>query len=84
MYARRLNDLISHWRALGPYVLVELLLPGGTLIALLLWIAQRLSQVGMGFMPPRPADVAAISAPPHYVSARLDECAGACALVASA
>ena len=25
-------------RALGPYLLVELLLPGGTLVALLLWL----------------------------------------------
>lgn len=28
-------------RDLGPYLLVELLLPGGTLVALLLWLSQR-------------------------------------------
>jgi hypothetical protein len=29
-------------QSLGPYLLIELLLPGGTLIALLLWLCQRL------------------------------------------
>lgn len=28
-------------RAVGPYVLIELLLPGGTLFAFLLWLSQR-------------------------------------------
>ena len=28
-------------RALGPYLLVELLLPGGTLVALLMWLYQQ-------------------------------------------
>jgi len=28
-------------RDLGPYLLVELLLPGGTLLALLLWLSQH-------------------------------------------
>jgi hypothetical protein len=28
-------------RSLGPYILIELLLPGGTLIALCLWFTQR-------------------------------------------
>ena len=31
-------------RAMGPYVFVELLLPGGTLLALLLWLYQRRKQ----------------------------------------
>jgi hypothetical protein len=30
--------LIAVGRALGPYVAIELLLPGGTLIALLFWL----------------------------------------------
>ena len=34
---------VQHWmRALGPYVAIELLLPGGTLIALALWTYRRL------------------------------------------
>jgi hypothetical protein len=28
-------------RSIGPYLLVEVLLPGGTLIALLLWLSQH-------------------------------------------
>ncbi len=32
---------ISRLRAVGPYLLIELLLPGGTLIALLLWLSQQ-------------------------------------------
>ena len=28
-------------RSVGPYALIEILLPGGTLIALLLWLARR-------------------------------------------
>ena len=31
-------------RALAPYLLVELFLPGGTLVALLLWLSQRFRQ----------------------------------------
>ena len=36
----RLNWVWQHMYNLGPYVLVELLLPGGTLLALLLWLSQ--------------------------------------------
>lgn len=36
-----LNWLSQSARSIGPYVLVELLLPGGTLIALLLWLSQH-------------------------------------------
>ena len=36
----RLNWIRKHVYNLGPYVLVELLLPGGTLLALLLWFSQ--------------------------------------------
>ncbi|HEY7641560.1 MAG TPA: hypothetical protein VH814_17660 [Steroidobacteraceae bacterium] len=28
-------------RSIGPYALIEILLPGGTLIALLLWLARQ-------------------------------------------
>ena len=31
-------NLLQAWRRLGPYVLVELFLPGGTLLALVLWL----------------------------------------------
>jgi hypothetical protein len=37
----RLKQLSNSARSLGPYLLVEMLLPGGTLIALLLWLSQH-------------------------------------------
>jgi hypothetical protein len=37
----RAKTLLPAVRALGPYLLVELVLPGGTLIALLMWLAQQ-------------------------------------------
>lgn len=42
MIASRLKTLVPRARRLGPYMLVELLLPGGTLLALLLWLSQEL------------------------------------------
>ena len=41
MKATRLKSILPALRSLGPYVLVELVLPGGTLLALLLWLAQE-------------------------------------------
>ncbi|MGZ5093878.1 MAG: hypothetical protein ACXWCY_24430 [Burkholderiales bacterium] len=35
------NRIFQAVRSLGPYLLIELLLPGGTLLALLLWLYQR-------------------------------------------
>ena len=37
-------------RALGPYLVIEMLLPGGTLLALLLWLSQRIRRTGTGAM----------------------------------
>jgi len=34
-------------RSFGPYVLMELLLPGGTILALLLWISQGITRGGL-------------------------------------
>ena len=36
----RLNWMWTYLQKFGPYVLVELLLPGGTMLALLLWLSQ--------------------------------------------
>lgn len=33
------EKLLSNARSVGPYLLVEILLPGGTLIALALWLS---------------------------------------------
>jgi hypothetical protein len=40
-------SLISRARKLGPYVLLELLVPGGTLIALILWLSQGMHRTGL-------------------------------------
>jgi len=36
-----LSRLAGQIRALGPYLAIELVLPGGSLIALLLWLYHR-------------------------------------------
>jgi hypothetical protein len=41
MSAARIKSILAGARALGPYLLVELVLPGGTLIAGLMWLAQH-------------------------------------------
>lgn len=48
MGATRLWKCLTGLRTLGPYILIELLLPGGTLLAFLLWLSQRLKRVGFG------------------------------------
>jgi hypothetical protein len=46
MNATALKNVFSKLRAAGPYLVVELLLPGGTLIALLLWLSQGMTRTG--------------------------------------
>ena len=41
MILARAKKLLPAVRALGPYLLVELILPGGTLIAAMMWLAQQ-------------------------------------------
>jgi hypothetical protein len=36
-----MKQIVQGARSLSPYLLVEVLLPGGTLIALLLWLFRR-------------------------------------------
>ena len=43
------NLVLKSWtalRAVGPYLLIELVLPGGTLFAFLLWLSQRFKRGG--------------------------------------
>ena len=35
---RALAWIVSQFRSLGPYLAIELVLPGGSIVALLLWI----------------------------------------------
>lgn len=71
MKVTRILKRLAGLKAYGPYLLMEMLLPGGTLLALLLWLSQRWEGVGgaslqryvvreMGYR-------AAVSAPPHPV-----------------
>jgi hypothetical protein len=41
------SRLVGRARKLGPYLLLELLLPGGTLIALILWLSQGMHRSGL-------------------------------------
>ena len=61
-----LQKLTKRWRRLGPYVLIELLLPGGTLIALLLWLCSGASR---GQFADTPEIVAAPAAVERMVDA---------------
>jgi hypothetical protein len=46
--------LIARFRALAPYALMELVLPGGSVMALLLWLYRRRKNgVGFGQLPVR-------------------------------
>lgn len=40
-YAQRVKALLGFLKQLAPYAAIELVLPGGTLLALLLWFYQR-------------------------------------------
>jgi hypothetical protein len=42
-----MKALLEIARSASPYLLVELLLPGGTLIALLLWLYRHRSELGL-------------------------------------
>ena len=51
---RRAVAVIVGLRALAPYALIELILPGGSVMALLLWLyGRRKSRVGCGRWPVR-------------------------------
>lgn len=41
MKLARVKEMLPAVRALGPYLLVELILPGGTLIAATMWLVQH-------------------------------------------
>jgi hypothetical protein len=46
--------VIVRFRALAPYALIELILPGGSVVALLLWLYRRRKNgVGFGRFPVR-------------------------------
>ena len=48
MKAGRIGKSLRALKACGPYLVMELLLPGGTLLAFLLWLSQRSGLVPFG------------------------------------
>jgi hypothetical protein len=48
-----LKSILQGLRAAGPYLAVELILPGGTLVALLMWLAQRKRASMLALAPER-------------------------------
>jgi hypothetical protein len=78
MTRTRLKQSLDGLRDFGPYVLVELLLPGGTLVALLLWLSRRFLRNGLRdvhqhrFAPARLSP--AITATPHAARQRICVC----------
>lgn len=56
--AIRIFDALRQWgRKLGPYVLLELVMPGGTLFALLLFLYQNRKTSLAAFVPRPPAAI---------------------------
>ena len=46
---------VQHWfRSLGPYVVIELLLPGGTIVALAVWAYRKRRRAGGKTLPASP------------------------------
>ena len=60
MFHDRVTKSLPKLRALGPYLLVEMFLPGGTLVALLLWLSQRYRRAGVGAVQGVAAHAAAV------------------------
>ena len=48
MNAGRILKSLPGLKACAPYLLMEILLPGGTVFALLLWLSQRWEGIGVG------------------------------------
>jgi hypothetical protein len=67
-------------RDCGPYVLIELLLPGGTLVALLLWLSRRFMRGGLDTVRQhtfrRALHKATINAKPHPHGRHVCTCEG--------
>ena len=79
MKAGSVRKSLAGLRAYGPYFLVEMLLPGGTLLALLLWLSQRLGYMGSGsvhryLLAQRYR--AAVAAKPHALETEVCACPG--------
>lgn len=65
MSTRELWKHLPDWRAFGPYLLIELILPGGTLVAFLLWLSQRLRGLRIDHVHRAPKDYHHAVLAPH-------------------
>jgi len=62
--------VILRLKVLAPYALIELLLPGGSVMALLLWLyRRRKSGVGFGQLPVRLLSLLRLAAPLRFNAA---------------
>ena len=78
MYSARFKSILKGWggdavavlvrvKALAPYALIELILPGGSLVALLLWLYRRKKkEVGFAPLPARLLSVLKLADPLHF------------------
>jgi hypothetical protein len=59
MNTLQLKSMTRRLRAAAPYLLVELLMPGGTLLAILMWLTQHSTAMRAGAhdLPPVPPAV---------------------------
>jgi hypothetical protein len=62
--------VIVRFKALAPYALIELILPGGSVMALLLWLyRRRKSGAGFGPFPGRLLSLLRLAAPMRFSAA---------------
>jgi len=74
-FAQRAKVLWAALRQLAPYAAIELILPGGTILALLLWYCQRRRAAARRLAAE--ANVATAAAPsPHQLIARVPRLLG--------
>ena len=82
----RTERSIALLRDCGPYLLIELLLPGGTLVALLLYLSRRFLRGGLSagqYAARRVAEPVPVKAKPVTGRADLCLCAGHVAVLGS-
>ena len=84
----RVRKFLRRLRGFAPYVLVEVLLPGGTLLALLLWLSQRFNGTGFGrmhqYLSAQMPYKAVVAAKPHAHNTPLCDRCGTADLVPTA
>lgn len=66
VWGRRAVAVLVRLKALAPYAMIELVLPGGSVMALLLWLYRRRKNgIGFGPLPMRLFAFLRLGNPPH-------------------